>query len=489
MDPDLFDLISKFRGARVLVVGDVMLDRFVYGQAERISPEAPIPVLTIEREIAMPGGAGNVARNVASLGGEAVLIGLSGRDRAGDTLSELLAAEAGITDAIVRSAARPTTEKIRYIADRQQILRADNERRLDADDDAPALLTAFRQHLAAVDTVVFSDYAKGVLCNAFIAPAMEAARAAGKPVVVDPKSANLARYAGATILTPNIEEAAAATGLDGASDDAASACARAVLDAVPGLEAALVTRGRRGMTLAERGVEVLHIPARSREVFDVSGAGDTAVAALTLALAAGASMVAAASLANVAAGVAVTGVGTAAVSAADVAAELQAQRIGASEAKIVSLPQGIAAAERWRAKGERVGFTNGCFDLIHPGHVSLLAQARAECDQLIVGLNTDASIRRLKGDSRPIQDEAARSVVLASLAVVDLVIPFPEDTPEALIRALRPDVLVKGADYTIDQVVGADFVRSYGGKVFLAKLVQGKSTSGIIWRVGREGGA
>lgn len=481
MNGTALDLLAKFSGARVLVAGDVMLDRFVYGHARRISPEAPIPVLTIEREISMLGGAGNVARNIASLGGQAILIGLAGEDGAGDALCERIAAEPRIVNALVRCA-RPTTQKTRYIADRQQILRADQESREDSSTHAAALLETFKRHLGDAHVIVLSDYAKGVLGDAFLTDAIAAARAAGKPVIVDPKSANLGRYAGANVITPNAEEAAAATGIAPGTDADAARCANAILDKVPGLQFALVTRGARGMTLAERGADVRHIAASPRDVFDVSGAGDTAIAALALSLAAGARIEDAAEMANVAAGVAVTIVGTAAVSAAEVSAELQAQRMHTTEAKIASLAEAVSATGRWRARGERVGFTNGCFDLVHPGHVSLLSQARAECDRLIVGLNTDASIKRLKGDSRPIQDETARAIVLASLAVVDLVVPFAEDTPEALIHAIRPDVLVKGADYAMDQVVGAPFVQSYGGKVVLAKLVQGKSTSAIVSR-------
>ncbi len=488
MSHELSEVLAKFSGARVLVAGDLMLDRFVYGRANRISPEAPIPVLTVEREIAMLGGAGNVARNIASLGGEAVLVGLVGKDGTGDTLRALVDAERGVCGALLSSADRPTTEKTRYIAERQQILRADREMSGAARDHAPELLQVFRRHLDACDAVIFSDYAKGVLCDEFIVPALAAARAAGKPVVVDPKSGNLARYAGATIVTPNSDEAATATGVPIDGDAAAAAAARTILEAVPGLRNVLVTRGADGMTLASGAAEALHIRGRAREVFDVSGAGDTVVAALTLGLAVGADVATAAKLANIAAGIAVAAVGTTAVGTEELEAELQGQRIHSSETKIVSLTAASKAVEHWRARGERVGFTNGCFDLIHPGHVSLLAQARAECDRLVVGLNTDASVKRLKGADRPIQDETARAIVLASFAAVDLVVRFDEDTPEHLIRTLRPDVLIKGADYTMDQVVGADFVSSYGGKVIRAALTPDTSTSRIISRIPKKAG-
>lgn len=479
-------LPAGFGRARVLILGDVMLDRFVYGRVERMSPEAPIPVLSIQREVAMPGGAGNVARNVASLGGTAILVGLAGDDRAGADLRRLLGQEAGVTAALVTAADRPTSEKVRYVADRQQLLRADHE---DASpvsgETASALLQTFRQYLAAADAVVLSDYAKGVLSDDVLAQAIILARAAGKPVIADPKHRDLSRYDGVTLLTPNRGEAALATGLRAEDDAGTAEAASAILSAAPSLSGVLVTRGARGMTLARRGAAPVHIRTAAREVFDVSGAGDTVVATLALALAAGAEAESAARLANAAASIAVGKTGTATVRQDELAATLQEERVHSTERKIVTLEQAADIVARWRARGERIGFTNGCFDLIHPGHVSLLGQARAACDRLVVGLNTDASIRRLKGPDRPVQDEVARSIVMASLAVVDLVVLFAEDTPLELIRTLRPDVLVKGADYTIDKVVGADLVQSWGGEVLLADLKPGQSTTRTIARIGR----
>ncbi len=477
----LLDLSTNFRNARVLVVGDVMLDRFVYARVSRISPEAPVPVLAIEREVASLGGAGNVARNIASLGGRATLIGGRGEDAAGERIGELLAQEIAISDALVILEEARTTEKVRYIADQQQVMRADREAPWPDASNAMALAAA-RDAIAHHDVMVISDYAKGFLPPALIRDLIALARAHHKPVIVDPKGADLTRYDGATVITPNRHEAGIATGMETGSDAAVAGVAQNLLARLPALGAALITRGQAGLSLAVRDREIVHITSRAREVFDVSGAGDTVVAALALMLAAGGGLEDAARLANVAAGIAVTMVGTAAVTADEIAVELQVQQLESVEKKIVSAERAQEWLTLWRARGKKIGFTNGCFDLVHPGHISLLTQARAKCDRLVVGLNADASIRRLKGVGRPVQDETARAIVLASLAMVDLVVIFGDDTPEILIRQIRPDVLVKGADYKRENIVGADFVASYGGEVVLAALVPDRSTSDLIHR-------
>lgn len=477
----LLDISAGFRHARVLVVGDVMLDRFVYARVSRISPEAPVPVLLIGREATSLGGAGNVARNIASLGGRVTLIGGRGEDDAGEHIGELLAREAAIEDALVVLEDAHTTEKIRYIADQQQVMRADREAPWPDPVNAMALAAA-REAIAHHDVLVISDYAKGFLPPALVQDLIALAKTHGKPVIVDPKGAEFARYDGATVITPNRSETGVATGMDTGSDAAVAAAAQNLLTRLPGLGAVLVTRGPGGLSLAERGAEIVHIPSRAREVFDVSGAGDTVVAALALSLAANSDLQNAVRLANIAAGIAVTMVGTAAVTAAEIAAELQVRQMESVEQKIVSLEPALERLALWRAEGHKIGFTNGCFDLVHPGHISLLTQARAHCDRLVVGLNRDASVRRLKGDGRPVQDEMARAIVLASLAAVDLVVMFGEDTPDNLIRQIRPDILVKGADYKRENIVGADFVVSYGGEVMLADLVPDRSTSELIGR-------
>lgn len=477
------DLSSKsldFRGKRVLVLGDVMLDTFVYGQCARISPEAPIPVIRIEREDVMLGGAGNVARNIAALGGEAVLIGIIGEDAAGAMMLTKVAAEPGIFADFVNDG-RPTTQKIRYVAAQQQMLRADIEHSFPA--GASALLAAFDRQIGTADVVVLSDYAKGVLSRELLAQVIQRAREAGKPVIADPKSAEIGRYDGVTLLTPNIGETILATGIACVDDGDVERAAQAMLAVMPNTVAVLVTRSAKGMTLVLRDGTLEHHPAMARQVFDVSGAGDTVVAALALSLAAGLSLADAAALANAAAGKAVSKPGTAVVSREELEEELHVARPGETTQKIVTLAEAVAIVGRWRSAGDRIGFTNGCFDLIHPGHVSQLTQARAACDRLIVGLNTEDSIGRLKGPGRPVQNDTARAIVLASLVPVDLVVLFADDTPLRLIEAIRPDVLVKGKDYTVEQVIGSDVVLEYGGEVLLADLLPGHSTTDIIARL------
>ncbi|MEA2779852.1 MAG: D-beta-D-heptose 7-phosphate kinase / D-beta-D-heptose 1-phosphate adenosyltransferase [Rhodospirillaceae bacterium] len=477
-------LVERLAHARVLVLGDVMLDRYIYGSVERMSPEAPVPVLRHESLRAMAGGAGNVARNVAALGGKAVLIGLVGDDAAGRELCEMLTREHGIAPRLVIDPARRTTVKTRFVAGRQQLLRVDDETPAPASGEtATALLAAVEAALPAVDIVLISDYAKGVLGEEVLQRVIAKVHGAGKRLIVDPKSRDFGRYAGADLLTPNRAELAAATGIPGEDDEQVAAAAlKAIGSARVG--AVLATRGERGMTLVTAKAEPLHLPAEAREVFDVSGAGDTVIATLAAALAVGADLPQAARLANTAAGIATGKLGTAVVHPADLLGALQARAVLANEAKVVALESALERIQRWRAAGERIAFTNGCFDLIHPGHISLLSQAHAAADRLIVGLNSDASIQRLKGPDRPVQNETARGIVLASLSAVDLVIVFEEDTPIELIRAIRPEVLVKGSDYRVDQVVGGDVVQSYGGRIMLADLLPGHSTTKTIARVG-----
>ncbi len=477
-------LVERLGRTHVLVLGDVMLDRYVYGSVERMSPEAPVPVLHQENLRAMAGGAGNVARNVAALGGKVVLIGLVGEDAAGRELTAMLGDEPGIASHLLIDPDRPTTVKTRFVAGRQQLLRVDDETASPASGStAAALLAGLDASLPAVDIVLLSDYAKGVLSDEVLQRAIAKIHGAGKRLIVDPKSSDFRRYAGADLLTPNRGELAAATGISGDDDASVASAARQAMTSAR-LGAVLATRGERGMTLVVGDSAPLHLCAEAREVFDVSGAGDTVIATLAVALAAGADLPQAARLANTAAGIATGKLGTAVVHPADLLGALQARDVLASEAKVVALETALERVQRWRTAGERIAFTNGCFDLIHPGHISLLSQARAAADRLIVGLNSDASIRRLKGPDRPVQNETARGIVLASMSAVDLVLLFDEDTPIELIRAIRPDVLVKGADYRLEQVVGADVVQSQGGRVVLAELLPGHSTTGTIARVG-----
>ena len=476
--------IAAFASAKVLVLGDLMLDRFVSGGATRISPEAPIAVLAVDVERAMAGGAGNVARNIAALGGHVVLLGVVGDDAAGREIRQWLDSEDNVTGDLVLALDRPTTEKIRYVANRQQLLRVDIEKCHPADAQADDLLARFKKHLPGVGAVVLSDYGKGVLCDSLLAAAIEAARKAGKPVILDPKRADMRAYDGVTVLTPNLAEAVRATHVTGEEDAEVAKASEALLTLLPATDSVLITRGARGMTLKQRGRDVEHFQATAHEVFDVSGAGDTVVAGLALTLASGGSLAEGAGLANVAAGLAVAKAGTATVTGGELSAALFSGRAGQIEHKICTRAALADRLARWRAEGKRIGFTNGCFDLIHPGHIALLEQARAACQHLIVGLNTDASVRRLKGPERPLQNETARAIVMAALQPVDMVVLFDEDLPIELIREIRPDIIIKGADYRSDQVVGGDFVKSYGGEVLLARLVEGESTTRTIAKIG-----
>ncbi|ACI51606.1 rfaE bifunctional protein [Gluconacetobacter diazotrophicus PA1 5] len=480
-----------FSSITVLCIGDIMLDRFVYGEMERISPEAPVPVLRLGRTREMPGGVGNVANNILSLGGRAILVGLVGRDTPGQALRGLLGQRPGLTDALVETGARPTICKTRFIAANQQVVRADEESRLALQpDEATSLIAAIDAHIGAADIVVLSDYAKGTCADPVIAHAIATARARGIAVFVDPKSRDFARYRGASCITPNARELAQATGLPIDTDAEIEQAARAAMaraDAV----AILATRSEKGMALVEREGGVQIVPARAREVFDVSGAGDTVIAALALAAGSGMTLAQAMHVANAAAGVVVGKLGTATADIAEVLAELNAQDADAmgGTPSLLSRAQAAEQVARWKAQGLRVGFTNGCFDIIHPGHVALLAAARRACDRLIVALNDDASVARLKGPERPVNPLEDRARVMAAIRHVDAVVAFGEDTPLELIRLLLPDVLVKGADYRPDQVVGADVVRQAGGRVVLADLEDGKSTTRTIGRIRAAGAA
>jgi D-beta-D-heptose 7-phosphate kinase/D-beta-D-heptose 1-phosphate adenosyltransferase len=474
--------LTRIRSARVAVVGDVMLDRFVYGTVERISPEAPIPVVQIEAETAALGGAGNVVRNIAALEAAVAFFSVIGVDAASDRITALLDAERNVTARLVREPARQATVKTRYFAGSQQLLRADQETVAPiAAASADEIVAVAAAALAACDVLVLSDYAKGVLTEALVRRLIDTATKAGRPVIVDPKARDFARYRGADIVTPNDRELALAAGLPARTDAEVEAAARAVI-ARTGIATVLATRGNRGMSIVTRD-RVDHLPVKARAVFDVSGAGDTVIAALAAAIAAGAPVEEAAALANYAAAIVVGKVGTAVARPHEIVDALNDRDLTAAEAKLATRDEARARVAGWRRTGLKVGFTNGCFDLLHPGHVSLLEQAGAACDRLIVGLNSDASVKRLKGPDRPINGERERALMLGSHGVVDLVVVFDEDTPLALIEALRPDVLIKGADYALDQVVGGDLVQSYGGRVVLAKLKAGYSTTNVIGRL------
>jgi D-beta-D-heptose 7-phosphate kinase/D-beta-D-heptose 1-phosphate adenosyltransferase len=486
-DIDLAAIVRLFHTAHVLVIGDVILDRYVAGNVQRLSPEAPIPVLRPASSRSTLGGAANVALNVAALGGQAVLVGVVGTDDTGMALEQLVATTPGIEAALVRAPGRPTTAKTRFMSGPYQLLRLDEETTDPVDGTtATALLARIQVALENADIVVLSDYAKGVLCDRVLTATLKLAAERGRIVIADPKRADFSAYRGATILTPNEHEVRIATHIAAEHDTEADRAGRAALEMTEG-EAVLVTRSAKGMTLARRGCPALHLPTRAREVADVSGAGDTVVAALAVALSAGACLPEAAMLANATAGISVAKQGTATVTQQELLDILHLRDLVATDRKVVALEEAVSRVAAWHAAGLRVGFANGCFDLIHPGHVRLLSEARAACDRLVVALNTDASVKRLKGPTRPVQNETSRATVMASLAPVDLVTLFDEDTPLELITLLRPDVLVKGSDYTVSQVVGADLVQGWGGRVLLVGLQEGHSTTGTIRRMAVPG--
>lgn len=476
----LTDIVARFGTRRILCVGDVMLDRFRYGDVKRISPEAPVPIVQLSRESATLGGAGNVARNLAALGAACSFVSVVGDDRAGGEVSHLLGNLESVDSYLRVAPGRQTTIKTRYFSqDGHNLLRADRETEEPLkEDDLADLERAVTSQVEEADAVILSDYGKGVLSGRLAAFVIAAARKAGKPVVVDPKGTDYTRYVGASVITPNRSELEQATDLPVDSEDAIVAAAHA-LHTGTRAEAILVTRSGDGMTLVnESGVH--HMLAATREVTDVTGAGDTVVAVFAMALACGASQSDAAHLSNAAAGVVVARHGTAIATTQDITTAIMHNGLAQAEQKVVDRVTAEARAKSWHGEKLRVGFTNGCFDLLHPGHVSLLRQARDACDRLIVGLNSDSSVTRLKGEGRPVQSETARAAVMASLATVDLVVIFGEDTPLGLIEALRPDVLVKGADYARAEVVGGDLVEGYGGRVVLADVVGPYSTTATI---------
>ncbi len=471
---------SGFGRPQVLVVGDLMLDKYIWGEVERISPEAPVPVLRAARQSQQPGGAANVAMNLAGLGAHVTLLGFGGGDDDQRALETRLQA-AGVTVSIVACPGVPTTSKLRVIAGHQQLLRLDSEpQRADFKEYTDLLLQRAMAELPAASVLVLSDYAKGVLservCRALIAEA----RRLHIPVVVDPKGNDFTRYRGATTICPNTKELAAVTG-ESAGELKWLLAAGQKMVAALNLQHMLVTLGEKGIAILRQDSQT-HVPAAARQVFDVSGAGDTVVAVVAAAMAARLPVEMAVHLANVAAGIVIGQVGTVPIQREELLGVLSKQIEDDPEGKVMPLDLLRARVAGWRSRGLRVVFANGCFDLLHVGHVSLLEQARRMGDRLIVAVNSDRSVRRLKGRRRPVVREQDRAQVLAALASVDAVVVFDEATPLHLIEVLRPDVLVKGGDYTESDVVGAAEVRGWGGRLELVPLVAGCSTSAILER-------
>lgn len=477
VNPDSCRLAAARIGAgHVLVVGDVMLDRYWFGPVPRVSPEAPVVVVSVRDQQARVGGAGNVAANVAALGTAATVIGLIGDDAEGRQVEQLLA-ERGVEPVLTRRAGARTTAKLRVISRQQQLIRLDFEDG-SLDQGGEALSGSFAARLAGCGVVVLSDYAKGALSAA--QSLISGARAAGRPVVVDPKGLDFSKYRGATLITPNLAEFQAVVGP--CSDEATIEAKARRLAADLALDAVLVTRSERGLSLVPAEGPALHLAAEAREIYDVTGAGDTVVATVAACLAAGVDLRHAVALANLAAGVVVGKFGTATVSRPELEAALLPRRTDLSLGALTE-PELLAEVAAARGRGERIVMTNGCFDLLHPGHLAYLKEARALGDRLIVAVNDDASVRSLKGEGRPVNPLATREAMLAALGCVDWVVAFSGPTPERLIAAVRPDVLVKGGDYRADEIAGADSVRAAGGEVRILSFVDGHSTTGYLERL------
>jgi D-beta-D-heptose 7-phosphate kinase / D-beta-D-heptose 1-phosphate adenosyltransferase len=468
--------------APIVVLGESMLDIFVTGDVERISPEAPVPVLRHRRDKLVAGGAGNVACNVAKLGGAPILITLVGDDSEGASLMALLGAE-GVTTEAVGTRGRMTTSKTRLMSGSHHLMRIDRE------DSSPISSTLEDEVLARIKAVLpraralgISDYGKGMLTDRVLVGAIAMARARGVPVIVDPKRRDFSLYAGADVIKPNRAELAAASGLNCHTDEEVARAAEAVIRQTGA--ALLVTRAEKGMSYFSSGAVPIHMPTQAKLVFDVSGAGDAVMATFAYGLVGSLPIEQTMRLANLAAGIVVSKPGTATITLDELRAEAALHEESAAFRKggLASVGEARAIREHWRRQGLTVGFTNGCFDLLHPGHVAILRGAARLCDRLVVGLNADQSVTRLKGPTRPVQRAVARAQVLGAIDCVDLVVIFEDDTPYNLIGALMPDVLIKGADYAEDQIVGADVVRSAGGRVERIKLVDGQSTSELIRR-------
>jgi D-beta-D-heptose 7-phosphate kinase / D-beta-D-heptose 1-phosphate adenosyltransferase len=480
----LLAVLDRYPGLRIWVVGDLMLDEYVMGAVERISPEAPVPVVRVRDTEHRLGGAANVARQVAALGAEVSLAGVIGDDAAGEHFLRLCAASNIDTRAVVRLPERCTTRKLRVLGHSQQLLRLDWE---DVKPCAPQATVRMVSKLAdgpRPDAIILSDYAKGVLTPETIA-SVAGLRGTG-PLVVDPKHRDFTRYRGATTITPNLRELEAAAGQTLDADDTASiATAARPLAEAAGLEAMVVTLGDRGMLIVPVQGHCTAVAAIQRAVYDVTGAGDTAISVLALSLAARAPLLAAAQLANAAAGVSVGQIGAVAVDAGSIRDALAARPDG----KILGRDDLVARAATWRMAGKRIVFTNGCFDLLHAGHLSLLSQAAKLGDVLVLAINSDASVRRLKGPERPLVPQEDRAAVLAALGFVDAVTIFDEDTPLEVLQSVRPHVLVKGGDYQLEGVVGREFMEATGGRVALVPLTPEKSTTALVERIRGTGKA
>lgn len=479
---DVESLFNRAREVKLLVVGDLMLDEYLWGKTDRISPEAPVQVVEVTREDLRIGGAGNVINNLVALGCQVAALSVIGGDDNGTLLQKAFTGKGVDISGVFEDPMRTTSRKTRVVAANQQIVRIDRETREPLSLEFEERICGFiNERKGEFNAILISDYAKGVLTPRTLEGVISAARGMNIPVVVDPKGKDFTRYSGASVLTPNRKETEIASGITIKEERDFAEAARIILKDVD-LEALLITRSEQGMSLFGREGETINIPTKAREVFDVTGAGDTVLAVLGLALACGRGYADAAELANVAAGIVVGKIGTSTVSPAEIIeATGSGHRDTDTKIKNLDVMAGIVNGEK--AKGKKVVFTNGCFDLLHAGHVKYLQMARSLGDFLVLGLNSDTSVRRLKGEKRPLIGEAERAHILAALDCVDYLVIFDEDTPLRLIEALKPDILAKGGDYTPDRVVGKDVVESSGGRVELIEFVDGKSTTGIIEKI------
>ncbi|MBK7643322.1 MAG: D-glycero-beta-D-manno-heptose-7-phosphate kinase [Planctomycetes bacterium] len=479
---ELERLVAGLGRPRVLIIGDLILDQYVSGEVARISPEAPIPVLTAKRSEERLGGACNVAANLVAMQAEVDIVGVLGNDGWGRKLRELLTEQKIDTSGCVLDATRPTIQKTRMMSGSHQMLRVDHE-----DPSAlrggtlEALLALLPERIRRAQAVVLSDYGKGVLTPEVIRCAIDTARAAQVPLLVDPKGEDYTRYRGATLITPNRKEAEQALGRRLPRLEDVERGARELMQQAE-LDAAVITLGPEGIYYASKNGPTGHVPAQARAVFDVTGAGDTVIAQLGFYLAARVELDTAVFLANQAAALVVARLGTHAVDRSELIAALEEKH--AHEGKVLKTPEELdRLLASWRKEGQRIAFTNGCFDVLHVGHVSYLRYSKSYGDKLIVGVNDDASVKRLKGPTRPVNPLVDRMEMLAALEMVDAVCSFSEDTPKSVIERVTPNVLVKGADWSDKGVVGREWVEAHGGQVVLAPLVEGKSTTGILERV------
>lgn len=479
------EIIKRFEKQKILVVGDVMLDRYVRGTVDRISPEAPVPVLRVTGEECAPGGAGNVAVNLRTLGAKVELAGSVGRDIEGDEILRLLG-ESGIgTSGVVRDTNKHTTTKTRLIAGNQQIARIDREAAAAGKDGKAekAILKSFERALSEFGPkgIIISDYSKGVLGDDMISHIIKLAKKSGIFVTVDPKGDNFARYAGADAITPNLKEAELASGIK-ITDDRSLGEAAELIMAETGADFVLVTRGAEGISYFSKSGESGTVPSRPVEVFDVTGAGDTAAGVFTLSFLSSYLLEESVKIANAAAGIVVSRIGTSSVTGSDLEAHF-AREEEKEKSKIRTRGALAKTLAGLRAKGRRVVFTNGCFDLFHTGHLKLLREAGKLGDALVVAINSDKSVRKLKGPGRPYIGEADRALLIAALDCVDYICVFGEDTPLELIKELKPDVLVKGGDYRREDIIGGDFVENTGGRVAIIPLIKGLSTSSLAEKI------